>query len=369
MEVALSVTLALLTVIAGLVAAGSDLASSGRKKRIAWLSVAVLLITTSLQAGREIKVKRQVDLANQFRGEGLPEADEASAAATLGREVFVADDEHAALHEFAIDGRSLIFKKSHPLFPCAGASLAQNLREDGVFDVTEVEAAAAFKDKIFLLSSHSPNEEGKRKKKREILLEVTVTKSSLLCVSRATTLNSLVEELPRYAESLGGKLAGPEPDINFEGLAVDPSGKMVIALRSPVLRIHGQPYAMALVTTVDDVFSVAKKAKPRALRLGPADEELGVTDVAYDQRQGEFILLGNAPAKSIVAKPRSWLWRDSGEPIQRPAQAQWTYLLPPDASAKPEAIALVGDSVFIFLDAPRFGGVRWFSRSDLGLHN
>jgi hypothetical protein len=38
--------------------------------------------------------------------------------------------------------------------------------------------------------------------------------------------------------------------------------------------------------------------------------------------------------------------------------------LPTGVSAKPEALALAEEDAFVFLDAPRYGGVRRFKRSE-----
>jgi hypothetical protein len=369
MQVAISILLAILAIVSGLVAAGSDLsAKNQRKRRIAWTSLSILFLSTSLQTAREIKSKHTIDLAQEFQREELVEVDEASGAVELGGHVYVVDDD-SNLYEFNVYHKDITYQRPVPLVPCAGAVNLPPLRDDGTIDVTELEAAAQYNGKLLLLSSHSPNEEGTHKPKRELLLELVFSNPKQPCVGRATTLNPLVTSLPAYAQSLGGRLAGGESNVNFEGLAVDPDGKMVIGLRSPILNLQNQPYALVLATTVTDAFAPLKNASPRALRLGSANEELGITDMAYDKRQRAFVVIGNATMKASVVKPRSWLWTDSGENIQKPLPTSWTYSLPDSVSAKPEALALVANGAFVFLDAPRFGGVRWFSREALGLRN
>jgi hypothetical protein len=240
--------------------------------------------------------------------------------------------------------------------------------------VDDIEAAATYKNKLYLLSSHSLNKRGDQDPSRELILEIeqfTGSKDKAVAhVARVATLKGIVGKLEELTKKYKGKLEKNQdkPNIEIEGLAIDKHGCAYIGLRHPLLQIERQGFAIVLRMSVDSIFSASPEAKINILRLEYRSKGYGITSLEYDPETGEILILGNSPKKDKFFPPKLWVWRPNDDPIQTPRLSKnWSLMMPQIFKAKPEAIVLHADKGFVFIDAVGYGGQRVYSREELGL--
>jgi hypothetical protein len=258
MEVIAAFTLGALAIAAGIVAAWPKLRSDERRDRIlGWGAVTVLILATVIKTGLEVNTKRELDLARSFTNAFLPEVDEASGAAIVDGYLYVVHDEHPRLHIFEVDHKPIPTHSASPrLVPCDGTQVPDSLlRNDGSFDITELEGVAEYQGDLLLVSSHSPTREGIRRAKRELLVQVDISQRRQPCVKRHISLYPLLEKMSEQFRQENGEVGGSEKAFNTEALAITPHGKLFLGLRSPVVYLNNQPHSIVLVTSVEDAFA------------------------------------------------------------------------------------------------------------------
>ncbi|HET9233189.1 MAG TPA: hypothetical protein VFP10_03530 [Candidatus Eisenbacteria bacterium] len=371
---ALYVSLALLalSLLSGLVAAWEKLGAPEPRRRALGLA-ALLLLAVSLmtQAALEVFESQERESVDTFLESQEKTVEEASGAAFLKDRLFVVDDEKSELFEYRYDEElgEAEFKKKYEILP--GPTMRSLIPpETTVGEVDDLEAVATYKKKLYVVSSHSPDKKNQRNKTRELILEIGAPDSALpgdpvAHVERAATLAPRVEEELDKLTKLGARMTGEE--LNIEGLAIDPDGTVYIGLRSPLMEVNDQLYAILLQTDVESVFSGKPINRAIGLRLEKGNDNYGITSLDFD---GETLLiLGNGPGKRDFFQPKIWQWRPSPGDLDQPPRADWNLRMPEQFDAKPEALALSrsGEQAFIFVDAPGHGGQRVVSRQDLGL--
>jgi hypothetical protein len=210
---------------------------------------------------------------------------DASAAVALGDTQFVvANDEDNVLRVYDYD---------QPGPPVQSIDLSAFLQVDRKFPETDLEGAARVGNRIYWITSHGRNQEGKRRLSRERFFATdTISHSGSIQLTPAGRpykylLRDLIEE-PRLksfglasASRLAPRLANA---FNIEGLCATPDGRLLIGFRNPI------PQAKALVVPLLNPAEViegsrAKFGLPVLLDLGG----LGIREMA--QHEGRYLFV------------------------------------------------------------------------------
>jgi len=216
----------------------------GRRPRRVW-SLAAALVWAATSAAEPLV----------FRG-----ASDASAAAALdARHFVVADDEHNTL---------LVFRLDEPV-PVGRFDLNPYLGAVGKHPEADIEGAARVGDRIYWITSHGRNRDGKERPNRYAFFATDVEAGrgdqppSLVPVGRP--YRRLAADLARHPElrfleleksiGLGRSLAKQErkalapkkAGLNIEGLAAGPNGSLFMGLRNPRYAAPSGGYDLAIV--------------------------------------------------------------------------------------------------------------------------
>ncbi|HRH13412.1 MAG TPA: DUF3616 domain-containing protein [Azonexus sp.] len=200
--------------------------------------------------------------AEETRYRGLCDA---SAAVALGPKHFVvADDDHHML---------TIYQRGKPeavtcvdLIKDSGECL-----RSGKPTKSDIEGAARIDDRIYWISSHSANSDGKFKKTRRQFFATDVLESAAgPTVSAATPpYTGLIEALvadPRFADLRLASEAGKGPEepggLNIEGLAATPDKELLIGFRNPLSNHRVASRRKALLVPFKNPADVLKTAAP-----------------------------------------------------------------------------------------------------------
>lgn len=200
--------------------------------------------------------------AEETRYRGLCDA---SAAVALGPKHFVvADDDHHML---------TIYQRGKPeavtcvdLIKDSGECL-----RSGKPTKSDIEGAARIDDRIYWISSHSANSDGKFKKTRRQFFATDVLESAAgPTVSAATpSYTGLIEALvadPRFADLRLASEAGKGPEepggLNIEGLAATPDKELLIGFRNPLSNHRVASRRKALLVPFKNPADVLKTAAP-----------------------------------------------------------------------------------------------------------
>lgn len=263
------------------------------------------------------------DAAPAFTYQGLCDA---SAAASLGGGYFiVADDESNDLR---------IYKRGRaaPLTPPVPLSAFLHIKET---QESDIEGAAAIGDRIFWITSHGANSEGKVRPARRKFFATDIVHGAIPSVSPTgqaydNLLDDMLHEpsLQGYGLAAGAGLPPKSPNaVNIEGLAANGNGGLLIGFRNPV------PLGKALILPLDNPDELidgkrARFGKPIALAL----DGLGIRSIDR-VGQGYYIVAG--PIDKGPGALYQWSGR-AADPARRLA-ANVTEL-------NPEALFQVGDN-------------------------
>jgi hypothetical protein len=161
-----------------------------------------------------------------------------SAAALLTHDLFVgANDEDNRLRLYRVDGE--------PTSPTAELSLDHFL---GSTAEADIEGAAADGNRIYWITSHGRNKNGKVRPERQKFFATVWNGKALEPVGapRNDLLQAMVAE-PAFAplhEKLVLEAAPEKGGINIEGLALGGGGALLIGFRSPLLRLDAESRAI-----------------------------------------------------------------------------------------------------------------------------
>jgi len=98
------------------------------------------------------------------------------------------------------------------------------------FDKSDLEAAAVIGDRVYWMSSHSFNSEGKDKSKRKVFFATQIVQAD----GKPPTLKDVGKPVKSLRDPLA-KAAGVKPEeMNIEALAATPEGGLLIGLRAPL---------------------------------------------------------------------------------------------------------------------------------------
>ncbi|MCP1850265.1 MULTISPECIES: DUF3616 domain-containing protein [unclassified Bradyrhizobium] len=231
---------------------------------------------------------------------------DASAAVALDKDHFVvADDELNVMR---------IYKRDQP-DSVAQVDLSSFLDTEPDKE-SDLEGAAAIGNRIFWISSHGTNKDGKVQDRRRRLFAselVTATVPTVRAVGKP--YSKLVEDLaadPRFAKYGLAEAATKPPKtkgaLNIEGLAATADGRLLVGFRNPL------PGDNALVVSIDNPDEVITGAPTK---LGePIEIKLGGRGIRSFERIGTSYLIVAGP---IDGKGSFDLYRWSGKSADDPA--------------------------------------------------
>jgi Protein of unknown function (DUF3616) len=235
----------------------------------------------------------------EFRG-----MSDASAGVALGGGLFVAaDDEQNILR---------VYERSRPGEPVAAFDLGPYLELETKSPEVDLEAAAPAGDRVYWISSHGTNKNGKVRANRRRFFatrfEVANGKVKMEMVGRP--YKHLVEDLvadpqlKKYNIAAKAKLAPKtQGGLNIEGMTFAPGGELLLGLRSPLA--DRRAIVIPLLNPNEVLTGApAKFGKPIELTL----DGLGVRSLTYRPDRKDF---------AIIAGPQSsgtnYLYRWSGK--------------------------------------------------------
>jgi Protein of unknown function (DUF3616) len=97
------------------------------------------------------------------------------------------------------------------------------------FDKSDLEAAAVIGDRIYWMSSHSFNSEGKDRPKRKVFFATTIG-----LADGKPTLTGVGSAVKSLRDPLAAAAGVAHGELNIEGLAATPEGGLLIGLRAPL---------------------------------------------------------------------------------------------------------------------------------------
>ena len=166
---------------------------------------------------------------------------------------------------------------------------------------------------VYLITSHSINKKGKRKKKREVLARLTFKNGK---ISEYTAYDGLLIPLKKALEANSEMEAAGFQQLNIEGLSFDSSRKrLLLGLRAP---LAGNKAIILVLENPYTIFSEGQaprfQQKNIYLNLGGG----GIRSVAYDSRRKVYLFANEIPNKKGKLRPAVWAW--DGNPRSSPAR-------------------------------------------------
>jgi hypothetical protein len=227
---------------------------------------------------------------------------DASAAAVLGDRLFVAaSDEDNVLRVYRVGKTDA---------PVSTLDLTDFLKADIKHPEADIEGAARVGDRIFWISSHGANSDGKSRpgRRRFFATQVKMAGTSVTLVPVGMPYENLVRDMARLPElkdenlAEAAKIAPKQPGgLNFEGLSATPGGALLIGLRNPI------PNGKALLIPLknpDEVIAgkAAKLGSPIRLSLGGR----GVRSIEYAPALGRYLIIAGTAGEGGVFRLYQW---------------------------------------------------------------
>jgi len=256
-------------------------------------------------------------------------AGDASAAVAVGKEMFiVADDENNVLR---------VYKTNHPYLPVFSYDLTEFLNIEPEYPEADIEGATMVGDRIYWITSHGRNRDGKIRPNRYRFFatsvevqnqDITIRPVGIPCktlihklVKTATMRHLGLERAVRFDAINLKKLAPKEQGLNIEGLCASPDGKiMYIGFRNPRPVNRKTRRAEALLIPLDNAKQVIEGAQ-EPIFGEPILWDLkgcGIRSMEYSHfHKAYFIIAGPHNEESIFA-----LYRWSGEKGTPPSLVQ-----------------------------------------------
>jgi hypothetical protein len=276
-----------------------------------------------------------------FRG-----TSDASAAVTIHENLFVvADDENNVLRAYQISGGE------RPIFVC---DMTGSLGVDSEHPEVDIEGAARIGDRIYWISSHGRNKDGKFRDSRHRFFatairhhnqEVSLIPEGKVCRTMARYLidakglgqlgldRATARDIP-LSKKKRKRLAPKQEGLNIEGLCASVDGKtLFIGLRNP------RPQRRAVVLPLTNPAAIIEQgARPQFAKPLFWDlQNMGIRAMEYSSfHRAYFIVAGPHSAKGGFV-----LYRWSGVRIDPPQRVQTIDAAVPDFT--PEALVAFAD--------------------------
>ncbi|WP_447599734.1 DUF3616 domain-containing protein [Nitrospira sp. Nam80] len=216
---------------------------------------------------------------------------DASAAVPVGPAMFVvANDE---------DNRLRVYRRDDPGAPVSSVDLTSFLNVGPKHPEADIEGATRIRDRIYWITSHGRNKNGKPRPSRHRLFatEVKVSGDQVTIVPVGKPYRDLLKDLtalPWLKEYRLGDAAEKPPEeeggLNIEGLSATPDGALLIGFRNPV------PNGKALLVPLKNPKQVvdgkaATLGRPISLSLGG----LGIRSIEYFEVTGKYLIVAGPP--------------------------------------------------------------------------
>lgn len=256
-------------------------------------------------------------------------ASDASAAIGLDAEHFVmADDENNTLRVYRLDT---------PSEPVRQFNLDSVLSVDDRWPEADIEGAARIGDRIYWITSHGRNTDGKERPNRYALFATDIAvdaEGALTLKPVGRPYRGLAEDFAhhpamqflrlgnviRLGESLTKKeqaaLAPKEKGLNIEGLAAGPDGSLLIGLRNPVYNdpVGKRDKAIVLVLCNPEAMVMTGKAAEFAAPVLLDADGLGVRSLERIGPARYIVAAGGANGKNKFA---FYEWAGEGSALKR----------------------------------------------------
>ena len=269
-------------------------------------------------------------------------ASDASAAVGVGETwIVVADDETNALR---------VYDARRGGLPVARFELSSFLGVDAKHPEADIEGAARVGDRVYWITSHGRNRDGKPRPARHRLFATRITKSpdgvavSLIGRPYVDLARPIVDLLGLDAANLARdrqpEMAPKERGLNIEALAASPDGQLLVGLRNPL----GPDGRAIVIPLLDPDAVVLQRATPT---LGePLLWDLGgrgIRSLEYSPAHAAFFVV----AGDRDDGPGFLLYRWSGKRQDAPIRVR---RLDAGRSWEPEAlVAFPGSSILLAL--------------------
>lgn len=212
----------------------------------------------------------------------------------------------------------------HPLFLARVVDQGSGLKLDAIrlkeIDgrLDDLEGSAQGKDgEVYLITSHSTNKKGKRKKKREILTRLTFKDGK---ISEKAFYDDLLLPMKKCLESEPEIDAAKSKKLDIEGLCFDSSKtKLLFGLRAPlvadkaVILVLENPYA---------IFSEGQAPRFQQKKIYLDIGGGGIRSITYDSSRKVYLIANEIPnnkgKKKGKLRPALWAW--DGKPQSSPVQ-------------------------------------------------
>lgn len=385
---------ALVTILTGFVATILSNLKDLKDKRACAAAVGLIAVgfiaaaTAGWQAWLQAEqVRLQAEQAKRLEvAADEPTISEASGGALGPNGVaYVVDDDRPEVFvlTMAPDASHYAPSKSFPLRGRDGKPLTDK-------QVDNLEGAAVFNNRLYLVTSHSRNQDNEERARRKRFLQVSLDPQSLGVVHKAVNLRPHLMRAFESPAAVLKKLADPAQDrpaldghavktiVEIEGLAIEPTtGDVFLGLRAPLATNRRAIVLQARLADILDLPSATHDDKDEDASL-PADQPsmfrahlldfagskangvVGVTALEFDpERPGRLCMLTNHTSRNQAEYASTWCWRpcDDGS-IQTPKQVARDFFDPQRYRAKPEVLLLPpGRRLMItFIDAQGVGG-------------
>jgi hypothetical protein len=235
---------------------------------------------------------------------------DASAAVAVGRTLFVvASDEDNVLR---------VYRANKPGKPVHTFDLTSFLKPDPKYPEADIEGATRVGDRVYWVTSHGTNKNGKQRPTRHRLFatDVKVAADKVTITPVGTPYKNLIKDLneaPHLKDLKLGEAARKPPEgvggLNIEGLSATPQGALLIAFRNPI------PSGKALLIPLENPKEViegraAKLGAPIRLSLGG----LGVRSIEYFEARGKYLIVAGPHGDEGDFKLYQWSGLQSEEP-------------------------------------------------------
>lgn len=175
----------------------------------------------------------------------------------------------------------------------------------------DIEGATRIDNKIFWITSHGTNKDGKARPNRHrfFATEVRVAGGQVTIVPIGKPYANLVHDLSsspalkRYKLDLAATKSPEEPDsLNIEGLAATPEGSLLIAFRTP--NPEGKTLIIPLENPLDVVQRDAKAqfGEPILLEMGGR----GIRSIEYSEFHGQYFMIAGPHGEDGDLKLYQW---------------------------------------------------------------
>jgi len=272
--------------------------SSEIKQKYHWLKFAYaffslgLIISASLMIYALAKENMQKNISKEHKGYKngkFYNIFEPSGATTIdGNHVLIVEDESSQRPL-----KLITFDNKNSVVELGDLHIPKKLKKVFKKRVEDLEGVAADKDRIYAITSHSPNRANKEQKERKRLLMMHYEDESITDLS---IYKHLKEDLINYRKDLfGSNLFGHSP-INIEALAINPENhQLYIGFRAPLFK------SKAIIIPIKNPHQLFEKKRHKPLFGKPIFVDLdglGIRAMHYDKiKKGLWIVAGDSGSR------------------------------------------------------------------------